>query len=78
MTIKTMHTLNYWWDKLRTAVDEAGRDITAGELAKYTGTSRATAHKYLMHLKKYGTVCETRVRHNAKQKKSVFHAIGVM
>ena len=78
MTVKTMHTLNYWWDKLRTLVDEVGRDVSAGELAAFTGVSRNTAHKYLMHLKKHGVVCETRVRHNARMKKSVFHAIGAM
>lgn len=78
MTVKMAHTLNYWWDKLYTCVREYQRDVTAGELARFTGVSRNTAQKYLLHLKKHGVATERRIRHNRAMKKSVFCTKGEM
>ncbi len=46
MSTKTAHTLNHWWRMLRDACHSHNGDVTAGQVARFTGVSRNTAKKW--------------------------------
>jgi len=66
------HNLNLWWTLLCRACEDKDGYVSAGELARYAGTSRNTAQKHVKMLVKEKAARSTQERHNAKVKKTVY------
>jgi len=76
VTLKQSHLYDFWWNKLLSLCAQKGEAVTAGELARFVGQSRATCQKYLNILRKEKAVSSGKVPHWNGVKKTVYFPIG--
>lgn len=61
MSVKESSVLNWYWLNLCAECAKTGRQVSAGQVAKAMGVSRATAQKYLKKVVKGGKAMSVKI-----------------